>query len=192
MGSNFHAVCAFLRRRISPLSLWNAASSAMSADLIVEGMEKYARYSIPKNVVNEIREQISRYGKVKLVKEENGELVIISNEKGFLQEIANHRAVQPFIQERLSNDKIVVKKEYRGHIKQALIKIGFPVEDLAGYDEGNKYAFNLKATSETGNKFGMRDYQLLLVEKNLECAITNVRLSKFFMRVVAMKVDQVL
>jgi DNA excision repair protein ERCC-3 len=67
--------------RISPLSLWNAASSAMSADLIIEGMEKYARYSIPKNVVNEIREQISRYGKVKLVKEESGELVIISNEK---------------------------------------------------------------------------------------------------------------
>ena len=74
--------------------MWNAASSAMSADLIIEGMEKYARYSIPKNVVNEIREQISRYGKVKLVKEESGELVIISNEKGFLQEIANHRAVQ--------------------------------------------------------------------------------------------------
>ena len=150
--------------RISPLSLWNAASSAMSADLIIEGMEKYARYSIPKNVVNEIREQISRYGKVKLVKEESGELVIISNEKGFLQEIANHRAVQPFIQERLSNDKIVVKKEYRGHIKQALIKIGFPVEDLAGYDEGNKYGFNLRPTTLGGKKFGMRDYQRASIE----------------------------
>ncbi|HRG47324.1 MAG TPA: DEAD/DEAH box helicase [Leptospiraceae bacterium] len=150
--------------RISPLSLWNAASSAMSADLIIEGMEKYARYSIPKNVVNEIREQISRYGKVKLVKEESGELVIISNEKGFLQEIANHRAVQPFIQERLGNDKIVVKKEYRGHIKQALIKIGFPVEDLAGYDEGNKYGFNLRPVTRDGRKFGMRDYQRASIE----------------------------
>ena len=150
--------------RISPLSLWKAASSAMSADLIIEGMEKYARYSIPKNVVNEIREQISRYGKVKLVKEESGELVIISNEKGFLQEIANHRAVQPFIQERLGNDKIVVKKEYRGHIKQALIKIGFPVEDLAGYDEGNKYGFNLRPVTRDGRKFGMRDYQRASIE----------------------------
>jgi DNA excision repair protein ERCC-3 len=127
-------------------------------------MEKYARYSIPKNVVNEIREQISRYGKVKLVKEESGELVIISNEKGFLQEIANHRAVQPFIQERLGNDKIVVKKEYRGHIKQALIKIGFPVEDLAGYDEGNKYGFNLRPVTRDGRKFGMRDYQRASIE----------------------------
>lgn len=150
--------------RISPLSLWNAASSGMSAEIIVEGLEKFARYSIPKNVVNEIKEQISRYGKVKLVKEETGELVIISNEKGFLQEIANHRAVQPFIQERISTDKIVVKKEYRGHIKQALIKIGFPVEDLAGYDEGNKYGFNLRGSTKEGRSFGMRDYQRSSIE----------------------------
>ena len=150
--------------RISPLSLWNAASSGMKSEEIEAGIEKYARYSVPKNVINEIREQIGRYGKVKLVKEESGELVIISNEKGFLNEISNHRAVQTFIQERLNNDKIVVKKEYRGHIKQALIKIGFPVEDLAGYDDGNKYGFNLKAENRDGKKFGMRDYQRASVE----------------------------
>jgi DNA excision repair protein ERCC-3 len=150
--------------RISPLSLWNAASSGMKSEEIEEGIEKFARYSVPKNVINEIREQIGRYGKVKLVKEDSGELVIISNERGFLQEISNHRAVQPFIQERLNNDKIIVKKEYRGHIKQALIKIGFPVEDLAGYDDGNKYGFNLKAENKDGKKFGMRDYQRASVE----------------------------
>jgi DNA excision repair protein ERCC-3 len=149
--------------RISPLSLWNAASIKMTAEEIIAGMEKFARYSIPKNVINEIKEQISRYGKVKLVKEESGELVIISNETGFLQEIGSHRAVQPFI-ESFSKEKIYVKKEYRGHIKQALIKIGFPVEDLAGYDEGNKYAFNLRPITKGGIKFGMRDYQRASVE----------------------------
>ncbi|PKA15208.1 DNA repair helicase XPB [Leptospira haakeii] len=149
--------------RISPLSLWNAASIKMSADEIVECLEKYSRYSVPKNVVNEIKEQIGRYGKVKLVKEENGDLCIISNEKGFLQEISNHRAVQPYI-EKTENDKIYIKKEFRGHIKQALIKIGFPVEDLAGYDEGNKYGFNLRPTTKSGRKFGMRDYQRASVE----------------------------
>ncbi|EMK01866.1 type III restriction enzyme, res subunit [Leptospira sp. B5-022] len=149
--------------RISPLSLWNAASIKMSADEIVECLEKYSRYSVPKNVVNEIKEQIGRYGKVKLVKEENGDLCIISNEKGFLQEISNHRAVQPYI-EKTENEKIYIKKEFRGHIKQALIKIGFPVEDLAGYDEGNKYGFNLRPTTKSGRKFGMRDYQRASVE----------------------------
>lgn len=149
--------------RISPLSLWNAASIKMSADEIVEGLTNFARYSVPKNVINEIREQISRYGKVKLVKEETGELYIISNEKGFITEIANNRAVQPFV-DGMEGDKIRIKKEYRGHIKQALIKIGFPVEDLAGYDEGNKYPFNLRPTTKGGIKFGMRDYQRASVE----------------------------
>lgn len=149
--------------RISPLSLWNAASIKMTAEEIVEGLVGFSRYSVPKNVINEIKEQISRYGKVKLVKEESGELYIISNEMGFITEIANNRAVQPFV-DGMEGDKIRIKKEYRGHIKQALIKIGFPVEDLAGYDEGNKYPFNLKPVTGGGTKFGMRDYQRASVE----------------------------
>lgn len=150
--------------RISSLSLWNAASVKMSAEEIIEGMDKFARYSIPKNVANEIKEQISRYGKVKLIKDEAGELAIISNEKGFIQEIGAHRALQQYIEDRIGPDKILVKKDYRGHIKQALIKIGFPVEDLAGYDEGNKYGFNLNPVISGGRKFGMRDYQRASVE----------------------------
>ncbi|GBF50657.1 DNA or RNA helicase of superfamily II [Leptospira ryugenii] len=149
--------------RISPLSLWNAASIKMTADEIIDGLVQFARYSVPKNVINEVREQISRYGKVKLVKEESGELYIISNEAGFITEIANNRAVQPFV-DGMEGDKIRIKKEYRGHIKQALIKIGFPVEDLAGYDEGNKYPFNLRPVTKGGIKFGMRDYQRASVE----------------------------
>lgn len=95
--------------RISPLSLWNAASIKMTAEEIIEGLTKFARYSVPKNVMNEVREQISRYGKVKLVKEESGELYIISNEKGFITEIANNRAVQPFV-DGMEGDKIRIKK----------------------------------------------------------------------------------
>lgn len=71
--------------------------------------------------------------------------------------------MQPYIESTIA-DKIYIKKEFRGHIKQALIKIGFPVEDLAGYDEGNKYGFNLKPTTKSGRKFGMRDYQRASVE----------------------------
>lgn len=150
--------------RISSLSLWNAASISMSAAEIIAGLERFSRYSIPKNVIAEIKEQISRYGKVKLIKDEAGELAIISNEKGFIHEISTHRVIQPYIEERMGDDKIRVKKEFRGHIKQALIKIGYPVEDLAGYDEGNKYPFNLRPTTISGRKFGMRDYQRSSVE----------------------------
>ena len=144
--------------RITPLSLWNAASSKLSADDIVEGLENYSKYPVPKNVIAEIREQISRYGKVKLVKDEDGSLFIYSDERPFLNEIANHRNVQQFIEER-EGDRIKVKRDFRGHIKQALIRIGYPVEDLAGYDEGAQYAFNFRHKLDDGKEFGLRDYQ---------------------------------
>ena len=149
--------------RITALSLWNAASSGMTADEIIAGLEEFTKYPLPKNVINEIKEQISRYGKVKLVKEEDGELYIISEEPNFLKEIAHHRSIQNYIKEFQGN-RIAVLKEFRGHIKHALIKIGYPVEDLAGYDEGAAYNFNFRATTRSGKPFSMRDYQRKAIE----------------------------
>jgi len=149
--------------RITALSLWNAASSGMTAEEIIAGLEEFTKYPLPKNVINEIKEQISRYGKVKLVKEEDGELYIISEESNFLKEIAHHRSIQNYIKE-FQNNRIAVLKEYRGHIKHALIKIGYPVEDLAGYDEGAAYNFNFRAVTRSGRPFSMRDYQRKAVE----------------------------
>lgn len=149
--------------RITPLSLWNAASSGMTAEEILNGLEEFTKYPLPKNVIKEIQEQISRYGKVKLVKEEDGELYIISEEPNFLKEIAHHRAIQNFIKEVQPN-RIAILKEYRGHIKHALIKVGYPVEDLAGYEEGAAYHFNFRAVTRSGKSFGMRDYQRKAVE----------------------------
>ncbi len=150
--------------RITPLSLWNAASSKLSAEEIVEALERFSKYPVPKNVVAEIREQISRYGKVRLVKTEDGTLYIESAEPALLNEIAMHRAVQPFIEAR-EGERLVVEKNSRGHIKQALIKIGFPVEDLAGYDEGAKFGFNFRPhMQKDGETFSLRDYQRHSVE----------------------------
>ena len=122
--------------RVSPLSLWNAGAAKISAEEILESLEKYSKYPIPKNISSEIKQQISRYGKVKLIKDDEGNLFISSSEVSLLNEIGTHRSLQSFIEKEDSNGKIKVKGEFRGHIKQAIIKIGFPVEDLAGYEEG--------------------------------------------------------
>lgn len=149
--------------RITPLSLWNAASSKMTAEEIVEALDTYSKYAVPKNVIREVEEQISRYGKVKLIREDDGALYITSDEKPFLNEIAHHRNVQPYI-ENIEDTRILVNRDYRGHIKQALIRIGYPVEDLAGYDEGQAYGFDLRAKTVSGREFIMRDYQRQAVE----------------------------
>ncbi|MFN3603930.1 MAG: DNA repair helicase XPB [Leptonema sp. (in: bacteria)] len=153
----------FYTYRITPLSLWNAASSGIKSEDIIKGLEEFTKYPLPKNVISEIREQVSRYGKVKLIKEEDGELYIISEEPNFLKEIAHSRNLQDFIKE-VQKEKIHVHKEFRGHIKHALIKIGYPVEDLAGYEEGAEYNFNFRSVTLSGKKFSMRDYQRKAVE----------------------------
>ena len=65
--------------RITPLSLWNAASTGISANTILDGLEQYSKYPVPSNVSVDIKEYIGRYGRVKLVRE-NGQLRLISED----------------------------------------------------------------------------------------------------------------
>lgn len=53
--------------KLSPLSLWNAASANFSADDAVSVLKKYARYEVPQSVVMWIKEISSRFGKLKLI-----------------------------------------------------------------------------------------------------------------------------
>ena len=149
--------------RITPLSLWNAGAANVSAEEIISTLDKYSKYEIPKNIIGEITKQITRYGKIKLIKDDVGNLYITSSEKLYLNEISLHRTVQNYIEE-VQADRIKVKANYRGHIKQALIKIGFPVADLAGYDAGASFNFNFRSIMNSGRDFQMRNYQKRSVE----------------------------
>src|SRR5512133_381456 len=57
--------------RITPLSLWNAASTGLRADDIVSQLAAFAKYDLPGNVVRDIEDYVGRYGLVKLVREED-------------------------------------------------------------------------------------------------------------------------
>lgn len=144
--------------RISPLSLWNAATSGLTYDSILGRLSEYSRYDIPDAVLVTIREQMRRYGLLKLEKRDN-ELVLVSSDTILLNQLINHKKIQIFVEEYLNANTLKVKPDYRGHIKQALIKIGFPVEDLAGYEEGTPCEINLKSTASSGKPFAIRDYQ---------------------------------
>lgn len=145
--------------RISPLSLWNAASSGLSIDDIVVVLSRYSRYEVPETVIISIHEQMSRYGLIKLVRRDDGRFYLVSNDIPLLSEIVHNRRIEMYIEEHLNNDSVLIKQNCRGHIKQALIKAGFPVEDVAGYDEGEKLDVNLKNQTIAGLPFALRDYQ---------------------------------
>ena len=144
--------------RITPLSLWNAAASGLKVKQIIENLELYSKYEIPDTVYTTINEQMKRYGLLKLVM--TGEdLVLVSTDPVLINEILYNKKFQNYIHERIDPKSIKVKKIYRGHIKQALIKIGFPVEDLAGYEDGDPCEIKIRPVEPRGKGLKYRDYQ---------------------------------
>lgn len=145
--------------RITPLSLWNAASVGDSAESIVEALERFSKYELPGNVRTDIIDYVSRYGRVKLVKDDDN-LLLTSDDPSLLAEIEHHRHLKPFLLGYHHGGGLVVDAARRGHIKQALVQFGYPAEDLAGYVDGAALEIRLlEASTSEGTPFGLRHYQ---------------------------------
>src|SRR6478609_5859195 len=57
--------------KITPIAIWNAAASGLKSQKVLEILLKYSKYPIPQNIVADIQEWFSRYGKLKLEKIED-------------------------------------------------------------------------------------------------------------------------
>src|SRR5713101_2675066 len=144
--------------RLSPLSLWNAAAGGMSAQMIIELLTSYSKYDIPGNIIFDIREYISRYGRIRLIRDGDA-LLLTSSDAALISEIIHHKRTQPFLLRQLDTNTLQVNAARRGHIKQALIHIGFPAEDLAGYTDGSPLPMKLRTAAVEGKVFEPRAYQ---------------------------------
>ncbi len=144
--------------RLSPLSLWNAASAGLDADGVLESLERLSKYEIPQNIRREIIDFIARYGQLRLKKEDD-RLILESDDPALIAEVTGLPSVKQFLVQSLDEHRVQVGDRFRGHIKQALIKVGFPVEDLAGYVEGAPLEINLRTSAGDRKSFTMRDYQ---------------------------------
>ena len=144
--------------RLSPLSLWNAAAGGMTAQTIIELLTSYSKYDIPPNIIFEIREYIGRYGRIKLFRDGDA-LLLSSSDAALIAEIMHHKRTQPFLLRQLDAHTLQVNAARRGHIKQALIHIGFPAEDLAGYTDGSPLPIKLRDVTTEGKTFEPRAYQ---------------------------------
>lgn len=147
--------------RLSPLSLWNAAAGGMNAGMILELLNRYSKYSIPSNIATEIREYISRYGRIKLIRGgvNNEGLLLTSEDAALIVEVLHNKRTQPYLLRQIDKHTIQVDASRRGHIKQALIHIGFPAEDLAGYSDGSALPLQLRSETRQGKVFDPRSYQ---------------------------------
>lgn len=148
---------------ITPLSLWNAAAAGVSPVEVFKGLENFSKYEIPQNVRSDIREVMARFGKVKLTKRADHH-VLESADPYAIKEMMASPQVRPFIECELSENQLLIKQGTRGRVKQVLIKLGYPVEDLAGYIDGDELPFQLRRLTLAGNRFDLRPYQRDAVE----------------------------
>ena len=151
--------------RITLVSLWNAASLNYTAQSIIDFLKKYSSYDIPKNIVKQIESSISKYGRIKIIKEDDDKYYLVSDDESIIEEVLHYKAMVKYIKREVNDNKIEIDPIYRGHIKLALINIGYPVEDLAGYKTGEEYHFNLRnKLLSNGEDFSLREYQLNAIE----------------------------
>jgi len=144
--------------RLTPLSLWNAAAAGMPADAMIAALEKYSKFPVPSNVPPDLRELVSRYGRVRLERID-GKLRLITQDRPLLEELARQRGVRDYLGERVDETSFAIDDAYRGVLKQGLIAVGYPAEDLAGYTPGAALPLALCALMRSGLPFVVRDYQ---------------------------------
>jgi len=145
--------------RITPLSIWNAAAAGHDAARMKETLTGFAKYPVPQNVLRDVEDYAARYGRVRLEKE-GDELVLRSDDPAVLVEAWGASAVRKCLLERRSAHEATVDPGMRGHVKQAMIRLGHPVEDLAGYVQGGALSIEL----DEGGDFAMRGYQTAAVD----------------------------
>ncbi|MGP8321214.1 MAG: DNA repair helicase XPB [Methanosarcinaceae archaeon] len=145
--------------RVTPLSLWNAAALGILFKEIVEGLENFSRYSIPSNVIADMKEWHETYGKLVLQKATNDCLELEVKDPRILERIRNIESLEQFWVDNDELPGLFIPHARRGDLKHTLIKAGYPVKDLCGYLDGEQFDLTLRSIDLKGNSFALRDYQ---------------------------------
>jgi DNA excision repair protein ERCC-3 len=140
--------------RLTPLGLWNARAAGHDAEQVVDTLLSFSRYAVPHALLVDIAETMSRYGRLRLDKHPVHGLVLTSTDRPVLEEVLRATKIKPMVGARLDEQTVVVHPSERGNLKQALLKIGWPAEDYAGYVDGEAHAIELDETEWT-----LRPYQ---------------------------------
>ena len=145
--------------RLTPLGLWNARAAGHDAEQVVDVLLTYSRYPVPSSLLVDVAETMDRYGRLRIEKHPVHGLVLISTDRPVLTEVLRSTKVRGLVGDHIDPDTVVVHASERGHLKQVLLKLGWPAEDLAGYVDGEAHAIDLDTEEWT-----LRPYQDQAVE----------------------------
>jgi DNA excision repair protein ERCC-3 len=140
--------------RLTPLGLWNARAAGHDAEQVVDTLLAYSRYAVPHALLVDVAETMARYGRLRLEKHPVHGLVLASNDRPVLEEVLRAKKVSGMLGARVDGDTVLVHASERGNLKQALLKLGWPAEDFAGYVDGEAHPISLDES-----EWHLRDYQ---------------------------------
>jgi DNA excision repair protein ERCC-3 len=149
--------------KITPLSTWNALSSGLGVDFVLETLHACSKYEVPGKLEKKILEWADRFGRLSLVRE--GDDLVLDGSAEILTELRGHKTIAEHIAGDAASGALVVKAESRGLLKQALVKLGYPVSDLAGYDKGNRLDIAFRSQTGRGKTFTLRPYQARAISR---------------------------
>lgn len=150
--------------RITSLSLWNARAAGVTVEEVLAGLGRFSRFPVPENVAEEIQETMRRYGRLRLRPGGEDQIRLEADEPQLLVEVARLKGLEGVVQPLPQSTALSLPVEQRGHVKQLLLKAGYPVADLVGYREGTPLAVGLRPVSRSGRPLRLRPYQVRAVD----------------------------
>lgn len=152
--------------RITPLSLWNAASSGMTRDHIVEQLRGLSKFDIPEDVHRQIEDTISRYGLVQLLPHDQPDKYIrVGFATGYVEKLVKKTCAGKDLLLADGRRHFKIDAGMRGIFKQRLLLENWPVEDIAGFLPGDPMPMRLREETVGGRPFSPRHYQHEAVER---------------------------
>ena len=142
--------------RITALSLWNAGFAGMRPKDVFEFLEEHSLTGVPKEVHAFTEEMMSRTGRIRLVREKDD--LILQADREVAKDLRGLQSVSDLLEDR-GDGTWLVPPGNRGLIKKALVKVGYPIEDLGGYESGDTLTFRILEKARDGNPFSVRKYQ---------------------------------
>lgn len=142
---------------VTPLSLWNACAAGVSYARVIDTLQTFSKYEIPANVRADIRDLMERYGRIRLLPSPSG-LALEVDEPALVEQLRRSPQIGPLLGAEDGAARALVAPGQRGPLKQALLKIGLPVDDLAGYVQGAPLEVGLRGCTAGAKEFSLRPY----------------------------------
>lgn len=142
--------------RMTPITLWNAAASGKTAEMVCSVLDAHATYPVPVKAKQEIAMWMGRYGLFVLHGEEKeSSITLHAKDAKVLERMLSDREVGRLFTGKPQDGSVAILAKHRGRLKRALASAGYPVVDRVGFRDGEPLDFRFR--DEGG--FRVRDYQ---------------------------------